>query len=100
VYVYIPLVLQNAMKKWPEYFKEPSVKHLTERLLEVCWRLNLQYPSVYMDTSTKNGHKFDTEKYRKHKHSGDKVDYVLFPAVLECRGGELLVSGVAEGITN
>lgn len=60
----------------------------------------LHYPRVTMDTETKRGDRLDPVKYRAYKEPGSKVDYIVVPAMYECRGGELLAQGVAHGISS
>lgn len=60
----------------------------------------LEYPKVYMDVDTKRGDKFDNIRYKVHKQKGTRIDYVILPAVFVCRGGEVLIPGLAEGQLN
>lgn len=51
---------------------------------------------IYMKSSEKRGSEFDTDLYRYYTRSGQKVDYIVWPALFLHENGPLLCKGIAQ----
>ena len=65
--------------------------------IELCWLMAVQDPPLHMEWEYQEGDKFDPSKMRSYTHSGDLIDYVVWPMLYLYEDGPLLAKGVVQG---
>ncbi|KAL3878670.1 hypothetical protein ACJMK2_031001 [Sinanodonta woodiana] len=79
-----------------KYVKEENIEVYIKRCFQLCWLMSIQDPPVVLSREPERGAQFDTNLYKHYMHSGDTIDYVIWPALLLHTDGPLLAKGVAE----
>ncbi|KAK3602819.1 hypothetical protein CHS0354_026370 [Potamilus streckersoni] len=78
------------------YLKKKQVEIYSKKCFQLCWLMSIQDPPVVLSKDPTRGSCFDTNIYRLFTHSGDKFDYVVWPALLLYNDGPIIVKGVAQ----
>ncbi|KAK3100161.1 hypothetical protein FSP39_015579 [Pinctada imbricata] len=65
--------------------------------IELCWLMAVQDPPLHIEWEYQEGDKFDPAKMRSYTHSGDMIDYVVWPVLYLYENGPLLAKGVVQG---
>ncbi|XP_060606043.1 uncharacterized protein LOC132758386 [Ruditapes philippinarum] len=80
--------------------KAQTVPHFLEACFKLCWLMAVQDPPLAFSPSIRRGDVFDTELFRIYIKKGTRVAYVVWPALLLHKEGEVICKGVAEGMPN
>lgn len=67
-----------------------------EKCIRLCWLMAIQDPNMHLEEDIQPGSKFDKNIYKEFVRSGDKVRYVVWPAMFLHRDGPLLYKGVVQ----
>ena len=71
----------------------------TKLCVEISWYMCIQDPPMVFIDRINRGAEFETDYFRKFRGcSGNKFDYLVWPALLMYKGGPLVVKGVAQPI--
>lgn len=70
--------------------------HFFEKCIRLCWLMAIQDPNMHLEEDLQPGSKFDKNIYKEFVRSGDKVRYVVWPAMFLHRDGPLLYKGVVQ----
>ncbi|XP_052796576.1 uncharacterized protein LOC128228997 isoform X2 [Mya arenaria] len=73
------------------------VDKYTHKCLQLSWLASVQTPPIYVDFTVEKKSKFDKNLFREYTATGNKIEYVVWPAVYLHQNGGLLVKGVAQG---
>lgn len=76
--------------------KAKSMCAYTKSVAELCWLMSIQDPPVYMICSIEQDGPFDKDLFTEFTERGDVYDYLVWPALLNEKGGQLLHKGVAQ----
>ena len=80
----------------PERYFEREINVYTKLCVEITWFMAIQDPPMVFIDIIDRGANFDTEYFQKYKHcTGNKFDYLVWPALVLFPGGPLVVKGVA-----
>ncbi|CAC5392370.1 unnamed protein product [Mytilus coruscus] len=96
------IVCKNILNDWDYHYKHENVMELLmettffEKCVHLCWSMAIQDPVMYLDDDLKAGMPLDKNTYKEFVKSGDKVVYVVWPALFLHRNGPLLYKGVAQ----
>lgn len=63
---------------------------------ELCWLMSIQDPPVYMCCNVKNGQPFDKQLFGEFTSRGEVFAFMVWPALLLEKDGQLLCRGVAQ----
>ena len=67
-----------------------------EKCVHLCWCMAIQDPVMYLTEEIKPDTVYNKDVYKEFVQSGDKVKYVVWPALLLHEGGPLLFKGVVQ----
>ena len=67
-----------------------------EKCIELCWYMVIQDPAMYLDEDISPGTVIDKNAYREFTKKGEKVEYVVWPALYLHKDGPLLYKGVVQ----
>ena len=73
-----------------------KIQDYVNKCIEVCWLMAVQDPPMVITTNVALS-KFVHDKYTHYSRRGLFIDFLVWPAVHQCEGGELLRKGVAQG---
>ncbi|KAK3602858.1 hypothetical protein CHS0354_026418 [Potamilus streckersoni] len=66
--------------------------------VEIVWWMCVQDPPIYLSwIEETESREFDKDEYRSYTKSGNTVDFCVWPLVHLCKGGPILVKGIAQG---
>ncbi|KAK3582924.1 hypothetical protein CHS0354_009731 [Potamilus streckersoni] len=75
-------------------------KYLTS-CIDLCWKMGAKEKPMYLDiVAEKNDGSemiFDLDKFRAYTKSGERVAFVVWPALFLHEGGPILYKGIAQG---
>ncbi|KAH3847513.1 hypothetical protein DPMN_089838 [Dreissena polymorpha] len=63
--------------------------------IRICWLMNLSDPPVVEHKKIKSGDKFDPNLYQVYTHQGNKVQFVVLPALMR-KDGPIIAKGVVQ----
>ena len=66
--------------------------------LEVCWLSAIQDPPLAFDWNFPEGSDVTEKSVKPFTKSGSKVDYVVWPVMKLCAGGDIICKGVIQPI--
>lgn len=86
----------SSLGKKAKVVKEfPSVSEYTKACVQVCWLMVVQEPQiVFAKTPTHSD--FDNTHYQSYTKGGNKVEFVVWPALLRNEDGPFLMKGVVQ----
>ncbi|VDI74532.1 Hypothetical predicted protein, partial [Mytilus galloprovincialis] len=93
---------KNAIDDWKYKFKNINVMQLLltseffEKCVHLCWSMVIQDPKMYLDEDLTPNTPFDKNTYKEFVRSGDRVAYVVWPALFLHKDGPLLFKGVVQ----
>jgi hypothetical protein len=67
-----------------------------EKCVHLCWYMAIQDPVMYLTEEIKPDTVYNRDVYKEFVQSGDKVKYVVWPALFLYEGGPLLCKGVVQ----
>lgn len=82
-----------------ENFEHPlpaSVKEFAEGCAKVTWCMAVQSPPMHIFCNGSPGSELDRNLFSEYTQQGEKLDFIVWPAVLIENGGALLSKGVAQ----
>lgn len=82
-----------------ENFEHPlpaSVKEFAEGCVKVTWCMAVQSPPMHIVCNGSPGSELDRNLFSEYTQQGEKLDFIVWPAVLIENGGALLSKGVAQ----
>lgn len=82
--------------KKEEVMKDLVSSTFYEKCVELCWYMAIQDPVMYLDENTSPGTEIDKNTYREFTKSGEKVMYVVWPALYLHEDGPVLYKGVVQ----
>ncbi|XP_053399063.1 uncharacterized protein LOC123556866 [Mercenaria mercenaria] len=65
----------------------------------MCWLMAVQDPPIVFSQNVDHGDTFNTDMYKAYTRTGNKVDFVVWPALNLHTNGPVLCKGVAQGYT-
>ncbi|XP_069130762.1 uncharacterized protein [Argopecten irradians] len=99
-------VVQKKVKKelkLPEGFVKLPMDELedfVDKCTDICWAMVMQSPRMEFEyPECKKGEKFNKDHFKEFTKSGDRLDYLVWPAMVTHRQGSLLVKGTVQPIT-
>ncbi|XP_062568799.1 uncharacterized protein LOC134230955 isoform X1 [Saccostrea cucullata] len=75
-----------------------SCSSFISRAVELCWFMNVQDPPLAITWSVKPGESCDTSRYKQFTHSGQFVEFLVWPPLYLFKDGHLLSKGVVQCI--
>ncbi|XP_069130750.1 uncharacterized protein [Argopecten irradians] len=86
----------------PEGFEKIPMHRLedfVDRCTDICWAMVMQSPRMEFEYPECNkGEKFNKDHFKEFTKSGDRFDYLVWPAMVTHRQGPLLVRGTVQPI--
>ncbi|XP_052678906.1 uncharacterized protein LOC128159762 [Crassostrea angulata] len=73
-----------------------SVEPFIKECVRICWLMVDRDHPIYMKSSEKRGSEFDTNLYKRFTRFGQKMDYIVRPALFLHENGPLLCKGIAQ----
>ncbi|XP_052793985.1 putative uncharacterized protein MYH16 isoform X5 [Mya arenaria] len=74
-----------------------ACKTYITKCVELCWLMRIQDPPVTIHWAAPEDGAFNSDVYRAYTKTGNRVEYVVWPAVYLHKGGPILMKGVAQG---
>ncbi|XP_076090100.1 uncharacterized protein LOC143062203 [Mytilus galloprovincialis] len=96
------IIGKSAMNDWDYANKSGDVmKYLMkspffDQCVNLCWCMVIQDPVMYLDGDMTQGTSFDKNTYKEFVKSGNKVKYVVWPALFLHKDGPLLHKGIVQ----
>ncbi|CAC5392361.1 unnamed protein product [Mytilus coruscus] len=93
---------KNTIDDWNYKYKNGNVMQLLmtstfyEKCIHLCWSMVIQDPVMYLDEDLTPKTPFDKNTYKEFVRSGDRVAYVVWPALYLYKEGPLLYKGVVQ----
>lgn len=78
-----------------EYRNEYVIRY-AERCVSVCWYMCIQEPQMALVSKIARKSDFESDFFRPYTKSGDKYDYLVWPALLLHENGPVVEKGVAQ----
>lgn len=75
-----------------------SMQKYIDRCIEYCWMMVIQDPPMILDFGPAQNEKFDKDVFRCYTITGEKVKFVVWPAVFLHNNGPLVTKGVLQPI--
>ncbi|XP_071126089.1 interaptin-like [Mytilus edulis] len=95
-------VCEDILKDWQysrksEMFMEELLKTpFFEKCVNMCWYMAIQEPMMYLDDKLQIDTRYNKTEYKEYVQSGDKVRYIVWPALYLHEKGPLLYKGVVQ----
>ncbi|XP_061188238.1 uncharacterized protein LOC133196344 [Saccostrea echinata] len=91
---------EEVMSKSTSCVKQlKSADFFIDECIDVCWFMVIQDPPlVFYYPEETEGQEFNTKRFQFYTRSGTKLEYVVWPALLLNKGGNLLRKGIAEPV--
>ncbi|VDI58490.1 Hypothetical predicted protein [Mytilus galloprovincialis] len=67
-----------------------------DKCVHLCWYMAIQEPMMYLDDKLQVDTKYNKTEYKEYVQSGDKVRYIVWPALYLHETGPLLYKGVVQ----
>ncbi|XP_063424585.1 uncharacterized protein LOC134708181 [Mytilus trossulus] len=96
------IIGKTAMNAWDYAYKSADVIELLmktpffEKCINLCWCMVIQDPIMYLDEDITQGTSIDKNTYKEFVKSGNKVNYVVWPALFLHKDGPLLYKGIVQ----
>ncbi|KAK3587498.1 hypothetical protein CHS0354_003641 [Potamilus streckersoni] len=81
-----------------EKYNSKSLFYFSRGCVEVCWFMCMQEPPMVFVGKVEQNSPLDTKSFRCYSRPGDKVDYLVWPALLLNEGGHVVVKGVVQPV--
>lgn len=75
-----------------------SMQKYIDRCIEYCWMMAVQDPPMMLDFGPAQNEEFDKEVFRCYTITGEKVEFMVWPAVFLYKDGPLVTKGVLQPI--
>jgi len=84
--------LETMLKREMTY-----TQHFTESSIKICWGMVVQDPPLcFLSPTCGKESKIDVDSFAFYTRSGEAVEFVVWPAMLLCKGGPVLRKGVVQ----
>ncbi|XP_052796281.1 uncharacterized protein LOC128228820 [Mya arenaria] len=98
------MAIGNINKKFSEELDNSKVvckfaseiPQFVEACFHICWLMLMHDPPVVIQKNVTKGSPFDKGSYKPYMTTGDKIDYVVWPALLLHEDGPVIAKGVVE----
>jgi hypothetical protein len=80
----------------PQFADTEAKQKYTVRCLELCWMMAIQDPPMMVDFGPAQDEDVDKNVFRLYTKQGDKVAFVVWPAVFLHENGPLVQKGVLQ----
>ncbi|KAJ8298490.1 hypothetical protein KUTeg_025021 [Tegillarca granosa] len=80
----------------PEERKKEEFVKFVNICLKCSWLSNVQDPPIVLEFNLGHLSKYDSNYTKAFTKQGEFVDYVVWPCMLRCKGGALLVKGIVQ----
>ncbi|XP_076070127.1 uncharacterized protein LOC143041877 [Mytilus galloprovincialis] len=93
---------ENMLKDWDYSRKSEMIMGdlLTTpffaKCVHICWYMAIQEPMMYLDDKLQVDTRYNKTEYKEYVQSGDKVRYIVWPALYLHENGPLLYKGVVQ----
>ncbi|XP_021364058.1 uncharacterized protein LOC110457213 [Mizuhopecten yessoensis] len=87
---------RQAKVKIPEGKRGNAMIEFYKECAAITWYMNVQTPRLYLAPKPTTGTPVQTDLYSLYTQSGEKVDYVVWPACLLHENGPLLAKGILQ----
>ncbi|XP_052077489.1 uncharacterized protein LOC127715470 [Mytilus californianus] len=93
---------KNILDDWhythksEKYMKELMKTPFFDKCVHLCWYMAVQEPMMYLDDKLQVDTKYNKTEYKEYVQSGDKVRYIVWPALYLHENGPLLYKGVVQ----
>ncbi|KAL3863843.1 hypothetical protein ACJMK2_005571 [Sinanodonta woodiana] len=81
-----------------EKYNSKSLFYFSRGCVEVCWFMCMQEPPMIFVGKVEQNSPLDTKSFRCYSRPGDKVDYLVWPALLLHERGPVVVKGVVQPV--
>ncbi|KAK3594526.1 hypothetical protein CHS0354_030874, partial [Potamilus streckersoni] len=89
-------VLEIKYSKWIQ-----CISPYINECVEICLLMNIQDPALELIGAVLGENpSFDVDVFRSYTKSGDRIEYMVWPALCLHRNGPLLCKGVAQGMSD
>lgn len=75
---------------------DTSMQKYIDCCIEYCWMMAIQDPPMKLDFGPAQNEKFDKEVFRCYTITGEKVQFMVWPAVFLHKNGPLVTKGVLQ----
>ncbi|XP_063413945.1 uncharacterized protein LOC134696206 isoform X2 [Mytilus trossulus] len=92
----------NVLKEWEYCNKSDTLmQHLIKttffnKCVHLCWFMCIQEPMMFLHQKLLPGETFNKNEYKEFVKSGNKVGYIVWPALFLHENGSLLYKGVVQ----
>ncbi|VDI74534.1 Hypothetical predicted protein [Mytilus galloprovincialis] len=93
---------ENILENWDYSYKsEMFMQELLktpffEKCVHLCWYMAIQEPMMYLDDKLQVDTKYNKTEYKEYVQTGDKIRYIVWPALYLHEKGPLLYKGVVQ----
>lgn len=94
--------IEQAYQNWDYPVKDVQLMHKLmdtpyfEKCILLCWYMVIQDPMMYLEEDLEKDSIFDRTTYKEFVQKGDRVKFVVWPALYLYKGGPLLYKGVVQ----
>ncbi|XP_069131557.1 uncharacterized protein [Argopecten irradians] len=81
------MVRFSLLKKTPNFAKT---------CVNLCWYMRIQNPPMHIDTDIKEGEEINKDFYKNYTQKGERVGFLVWPALFLHKDGPLLCKGVVQ----
>ncbi|XP_069131552.1 uncharacterized protein [Argopecten irradians] len=64
--------------------------------VNLCWYMRIQNPPMHIDTEIKEGDQINKDFYKNYTQKGERVGFLVWPALFLHKGGPLLCKGIVQ----
>ncbi|XP_060078853.1 uncharacterized protein LOC132558323 [Ylistrum balloti] len=88
--------LESLKEKFGDFPLDKLVPFVN-KCTEICWAMVMQSPRMeFLFPTEVHGVKFNKNHFKQFVHSGETLDFVVWPALATHKNGPLLVKGVVQ----
>lgn len=88
--------MSNVAGRWIQGSLDDKLSAYVKEATEICWLMCIQDPPIFMVTRITEGHTFDKQLFSEFTARGEEYHYMVWPALLLEKDGQLLSKGVAQ----
>ncbi|XP_061184511.1 reticulocyte-binding protein homolog 2a-like [Saccostrea echinata] len=84
------------MKTMSQFTDHKVKQKYMERCVQLCWMMSIQDPPMMLDFGPAQDEEVDKNIFRMYTKQGDRVDFIVWPAVFLHENGPLVQKGVLQ----
>lgn len=88
--------MSSIVGRWIQGSLDDKLSAYVKEAAEICWLMCIQDPPIFMVTRITEGHTFDKQLFSEFTARGEEYHYMVWPALLLEKDGQLLSKGVAQ----